>query len=262
MGTMPRADLRREGLDVDHDEVDAARCRCGEALQVGWHVASRQDPRVDLRVERSHLATDERLGRGQIADGTCLDPVGRERVASPVGRVQLDAEIAQVAREVGDPVTVRRPRAGLARRGPPSLGCERRQAPGRGARQPVASIASVRRVTARPSVAPPAKFDWVGSPGIAGQVRPLTPVTLRWRSVRERQQRQADRPSRRHVPTRFGGPTGRRPDRRRMRATRALRFPSKVSLGGHSVERSSMRRPTGAVGSPHIRPPTLGRRWD
>ena len=74
--------------------------------EVARHVAARQDAGVDLGVEGLDLAADERRRVRQVADGRDLDAVGGERLAGAVGGEELDAQVEQVAGEVGDPVAI------------------------------------------------------------------------------------------------------------------------------------------------------------
>ena len=80
-------------------------CASSSAIWAG-HVAAGEDAGIDRVVERLDLAADRRLAVGQVGDGRDLDAVAREVLARAVGRVDLDVERAQVARERRDPVAV------------------------------------------------------------------------------------------------------------------------------------------------------------
>jgi hypothetical protein len=69
-------------------------------------VAPREDAGVDGRMERLDLAADQRRDAREVADGADLDALRREVIASPVGRVDLDAEVEQAPGERGDALTV------------------------------------------------------------------------------------------------------------------------------------------------------------
>ena len=102
-----RADLGREGLDVDDDEVDEAdalRFQLGELLR---HVAPGEDPRVDRGVERLDLATDEGWHLGEIGDAADLDVLGGKELARAIRRDHVDAERTKIAGERSDALAVR-----------------------------------------------------------------------------------------------------------------------------------------------------------
>ena len=106
-GDLPGADLRREGLDVDDDDVDRADALGGQLLELGRVVAAGQDPGVDGRMEGLDLAADEGRDVGQVRDGADLDAILGQVVAGAVGRVDLDTEGLQLSRERADTVTTR-----------------------------------------------------------------------------------------------------------------------------------------------------------
>ena len=103
---MPAADLGRERLDVDDDEVEQADAVLDQLLELLGDVAPREDAGVDRRVERPHLAADERRHRGQVGDGRDVDAVRGEMLARAVGREQLDAQPLEIPRESGQPVAI------------------------------------------------------------------------------------------------------------------------------------------------------------
>ena len=100
------ADRRGERLDVDDDEVDQPDPLRPQLLELGGHVATGEDPGVDRVVEGLDLAADVRLALRQLRDGGDIDALGREVVARAVGRIDLDPDVEQVAREGGDPISV------------------------------------------------------------------------------------------------------------------------------------------------------------
>ena len=78
----------------------------GQLLQLLGDVAPREDARVDRRVERAHLAADERRNGREVGDRRDVDPVRGEVLTRAVGRVQLDAKPLEIPRESGQPVAV------------------------------------------------------------------------------------------------------------------------------------------------------------
>ncbi len=101
-----RTDLRREGLDVDDDEVDQPDALLGQLLELVGRASTSEDAGVDLRIERLDLAAGEWLAVGQAADRLHLDTGLGERRARSVGREELYAMGCKVAREFGYPVAV------------------------------------------------------------------------------------------------------------------------------------------------------------
>ncbi len=102
-----RADLRRERLDVDDHDVDQSDALRGELFEVRRHVATREDPGVDLGMEGLDLAADERRRGRERADRLDRDAVRGERFARAVGGEDLDAKFQQVTREGRDAIAVR-----------------------------------------------------------------------------------------------------------------------------------------------------------
>ncbi len=100
------ADLGRERLHVDDDDVERLEAVVGELLELLGDVAPGEDAGVDRRVERADLAADERRDRRQVGHRADLDPVGGEMVAGAVGREQLDAEPLELAGESRDALAV------------------------------------------------------------------------------------------------------------------------------------------------------------
>ena len=101
------ADLGREGLDVDDDEVDQADAVLDELGELRRVVASGEDAGVDGGVEGLDLAADERRDLGQVADARDLDALACEVLACAVGRVDLDAEPEQLAGQRREAVAAR-----------------------------------------------------------------------------------------------------------------------------------------------------------
>jgi hypothetical protein len=100
------ADLGRERLHVDDDEVDRADAVLRELEQLLIAVAARQDPRVDRRVERPDLAADERRDLGQVGDRRRLDAIRGKVLAGSVGGDDLDPEGLEVAGERAEALAV------------------------------------------------------------------------------------------------------------------------------------------------------------
>ena len=100
------ADRRRERLDVDDDQVDEPDPLGFQLLELGRHVAARQDPGIDRVVEGLDLAADRGAAGGQVRDGGDIDPLADEVLARPVGREELDLQRAQVPGHGRDPVPV------------------------------------------------------------------------------------------------------------------------------------------------------------
>ena len=101
------ADRRRERLDVDDHEVDQPDPLRAQLLELGGDVAAGQDPGVDRVMERLDLAADVGLALGQLGDRIDLDTLAGEMVTGALGRVDLDVEREEIARERGDAVSVR-----------------------------------------------------------------------------------------------------------------------------------------------------------
>ena len=99
-------DFGCERSNVDDDEVDGADALLAKLVELGLDIAPREDPRVHRRVERLQLAADQWRYLGQVRDGQDLDAFGRKVLAGAVGRVDLDAELTQLAGESADPSPV------------------------------------------------------------------------------------------------------------------------------------------------------------
>ena len=101
------ADGGRERLDVDDHEVDESDALLAQLLELGRDVAPGKDPGVDRVVEGLDLAADMRAALGQLRDGADGHAVGREGLARPVGRKDLDLQLEEVARKRRDALPVR-----------------------------------------------------------------------------------------------------------------------------------------------------------
>ena len=99
-------DRRCERLHVDDDDVDRDDALRLELLHLAGHVAAGQDPGVDRVVEGLDLAADRGLAVGQVGDRRDLDAVAGEVLARAIGRIDLDIEGTQFARQRGDPIAV------------------------------------------------------------------------------------------------------------------------------------------------------------
>ena len=99
---VPSADLRREGLDVDDDEVDEADPVLHQLLQLVRVVPPGEDAGVDRRMKGADLAADERGNGRQVADRGRLDAVRGKMLAGAVRGEQLHAQGLQLSRERGD----------------------------------------------------------------------------------------------------------------------------------------------------------------
>ena len=103
---VPPADLRGEWLHVDDDEVDRPDALLSQLVELTLDVAPGEDPCIDRGVEGLHLPADERRDLGQVGDRRHLDALAGEVLARPVGGVDLDTELTQLAGERRDPCTV------------------------------------------------------------------------------------------------------------------------------------------------------------
>jgi hypothetical protein len=118
----PAPDLGCERGHVHDHDVDGADALLLELGELARNVAPGEDPGVDGRVERLDLAADEGRNLGQLRHGGDLDAIGREVLARPVGREDVDAQLAQLAGEDRDPVAVGDRQQGSQRRSPPVFG--------------------------------------------------------------------------------------------------------------------------------------------
>ena len=100
------ADLGRERRDVDDDDLDRADAVLGQLLELLGLVAAGEDAGVDGRMEGLDLAADEGRDVGQVTDSADLDALAGEVLAGPVGRVDLDPELDEAAREAADAVPI------------------------------------------------------------------------------------------------------------------------------------------------------------
>ena len=103
---VPPADLRGERLHVDDHEVDRADALLTQLVQLALDVAPGEDPGIDRRVEGLHLPADERGDLGQVGDPRHLDALACEVFARPVGGVDLNVQLTQLAGERRDSFTV------------------------------------------------------------------------------------------------------------------------------------------------------------
>ena len=103
---MPPADLRGKRLHVDDHEVDRADALLIQLVELALDVAPGENPGIDSRVEGLHLPADERGDMGQVGDRRNLDALAGEVLARPVGGVDLDIQLTQLAGERRDPFTV------------------------------------------------------------------------------------------------------------------------------------------------------------
>ena len=107
----PRDDLR-EGVEVDADEVERADAVLVERGEVVRVVSAGQDRGVDPRVQGLHAAAEELGDLGQVLDPRGLDSVLLEVVGGAAAGDQLDAELFEPTRELGETFLVERGQEG------------------------------------------------------------------------------------------------------------------------------------------------------
>jgi len=100
-------DLRAERPHVDDDEIDGLDALALQLLELLRLVASRQDARVHRVVERLDLSAEHRGHARHLGDGSNLDAVLGEVLASSVGREEVDALRLEAASEDRDSVPCR-----------------------------------------------------------------------------------------------------------------------------------------------------------
>ena len=100
-------DLWREGSDVDDHDVDGLHAVLGEAGHVRGDVTPGQDACVDLGVEGLDLAAHDWRQRRQVGEGTNGQASRFERLARPVGGVDLYLRGEKSSGQFDDPVAVR-----------------------------------------------------------------------------------------------------------------------------------------------------------
>ena len=94
-------DDRAERIEVDADEVERLDLLLVERLEVVGAVASREDAAVDARVQRLH-ASAEQLGRVRhVLDARDVHAVLLEERGRPAAGDDLEAELLEPARELG-----------------------------------------------------------------------------------------------------------------------------------------------------------------
>ena len=96
------ADGALERVEVDADEVDRRDPVGCELRHVLGHVAARQDPSVDGRVQRHDPVAQQLRESGQLLEPRHRHALVGKRLRGPGGREHLDAERHEVARESGD----------------------------------------------------------------------------------------------------------------------------------------------------------------
>ncbi len=79
-----------------------------ERREVVRVVAPRQDRRVDARVQRLHAPTEQLRDLGQLLDARHLEPVLREMVCGAAAGDDLDSQLREAGRELGEPLLVER----------------------------------------------------------------------------------------------------------------------------------------------------------
>ena len=105
-GDAALAHLGGEGRDVDDDEVDEPDRVLGQLGELLGPVAPGEDPGVDRRVEGLDRAAEEGRDVGEGRHGKDVDAVCREVLPGSVGRVDLDAEGQEIAREADQSLAV------------------------------------------------------------------------------------------------------------------------------------------------------------
>ena len=105
-GHQPDPDLRREGADVDGHDVDQPDLLGLELRELVGAVAPSENAGVYGRVKGLDLGARDRLGAGEVGDGTDDNPFGGQRQTRPVGGDDIDAEGEQVSCERNDALPV------------------------------------------------------------------------------------------------------------------------------------------------------------
>ncbi len=105
---------RREGIEVDDDEVDHADPVRPSGVHVRGEVAPREQPAVDRGVERLDPAVHHLGEAGHLGDVDDRQPRRAQRRRRPPGRHQLDPVPRERVAEVDEPglVADRKERAG------------------------------------------------------------------------------------------------------------------------------------------------------
>ena len=95
-----------ERVEVDAHELDELDVVLGCGLEVLRVVAQREQPGIELRVQRLDAPVHDLREAGELVDRTDLEPRGRQLTGSPAGRDQLDAQRRESPREFDDPAFV------------------------------------------------------------------------------------------------------------------------------------------------------------
>ena len=95
-----------ERVEVHAHEVDELDALLLGGEHVVGVVAQREQPGVELRVQRLDAAAHDLGEAGEVLDRTHLEARLRELAGGAAGRDQLDAELRQPAGEIGDPPLV------------------------------------------------------------------------------------------------------------------------------------------------------------
>jgi hypothetical protein len=104
--------LERIEVDADEiDELDAVLRRLAHVLGV---VAHREQPGVELGMQRLDPAVHDLREPGEVLDPADLEPRRLELARGAAGRDHLDAEVGQPAGELDEPALVRHRQEGAA----------------------------------------------------------------------------------------------------------------------------------------------------
>src|SRR5206468_7105389 len=100
-----RGDLR-ERVEVDADEVERVNAVLVQRGQVVRVVATGEDRGVNVRMERLDAAPEQLGDLRQVVDTPDLDPVLRQVVGGAAAGDELDAELGEARRELGEALLV------------------------------------------------------------------------------------------------------------------------------------------------------------
>ena len=100
-------DGRLERVEVHDHEIDREQLVHLEVGAIAGVIAAREDAAVDARVQRLHAAAEHLGAAGERLDVLDLEPRVAQRLRGAARADQLDAELAQTARELDQPAFVR-----------------------------------------------------------------------------------------------------------------------------------------------------------
>ena len=85
--------------------MDVVLVERGQVVRV---VAPREDRRMDPRMQRLDASAEQLRDLGQVLDARHLEPVLREMVCGAAAGDDLDAQLGEAGRELGEPLLVER----------------------------------------------------------------------------------------------------------------------------------------------------------